>query len=83
MKKLFVVLFKSVEKRMSPSVYFFETEEEARSYIEKYCSINKLKICSSLGWQYNDEERNDLDDYRVEDADGDSYYFVIYKRIIA
>lgn len=78
MMEVFNVLYKGNEIRVNPFCKAFLKEEDARKWIVKSCGKMSLTIKSSLGW--NDD--NSMDDYRVEDKDGNSYYFVIYKQLI-
>jgi len=47
-------------------------------WIDYVCSLRNWTIKSRLGWN----EDKDIDDRRVEDKDGNTYYFVIYKQTI-
>jgi hypothetical protein len=76
MLEIYNVLFKGVEKNVTPFCLAFLKEEEAREWIESTCEVRGYIIKSTLGW--NDDMT--LDDYRVEDVNGNSYYFVIYKQ---
>ena len=76
MVEIYNVLYKGVEVQVNPFCLAFLKEEEAREWIKNSCDINSYSIKSSLGW--NEEET--MDDYRVEDKDGNSYYFVIFKQ---
>jgi hypothetical protein len=76
MVEIYNVLYKGVEIKVNPFCLAFLTEEEARSWIESTCDVKSYSIKSCLGW--NDEKT--MDDYRVEDKDGNSYYFVIFKQ---
>ena len=76
MLEIYNVLFKGVEINVSPFCLAFLKEEEARDWIESTCEVRGYIIKSTLGW--NDDMN--LDDYRVEDVNGNSYYFVIYKQ---
>ena len=71
------VLFKGVEKKVNPFAQAFESEEKAREWCIKFAHSRGLKICSTLGkWG----EEWEVDDYRLEDKEGNSYYLVIYKQ---
>jgi len=76
--KFYTVLFKAVEKAASvnPGVRVFKTEAECDVFIEDFCKRKGWVIKSRLGW--NDD--GTLDDRRVEDSEGMSYYFVIEKQ---
>ena len=76
MLEIYNVLYKGVEKNVTPFCLAFLREEEAREWIKSTCEVKGYIIKSRFGW--NDDM--DLDDYRVEDKDGNSYYFVIYKQ---
>ena len=73
---IYNVLLKAVEKahRFNPSCNAFRTEEEAMAHIKKNSYIHRLKICSSM------EHEDGSVDFRFEDADEDSYYYVIFKQ---
>ena len=72
---IYNVLFKGVEKRITPICVAFATEEEARDYIETRIEASEeLTLKSTLGWS------NNIDDYRLEDKEENSYYFVIYRQ---
>lgn len=72
------VLFKGVELRITPKCIAFYNEENARVFIEKHADDRDLEIKSSMGWN----EDNTIDDYRAEDAQGNSYYYVLYRQVI-
>lgn len=74
--EVYNVLYKGVEINVTPFCLAFLREEEARSWIEQTCETKNFTIKSTLGW--NDAQT--IDDYRVEDKDGNSYYFVIFKQ---
>jgi hypothetical protein len=76
--KFYTVLFKAVEKAASlnPGVRVFKTETECVGFIEDFCKRKGWSIKSRLGW----DEEGTLDDRRVEDSEGMSYYFVIEKQ---
>lgn len=76
MVDIYNVLFKGVEVKVEPFCIAFSTEEKARHWIKSFCDANAISIKSSMGW--NDDKT--MDDYRVEDKDGNSYYFVIVKQ---
>jgi len=74
--EVFNVLYKGVEINVTPFCLAFLREEEAHDWIEQACETKNLTIKSSLGW----DESGTVDDYRVEDREGNSYYFVIFKQ---
>jgi len=74
---VFNVLFKGVEKNVTPFAQIFATEEKAREWCRKVAIAQGLEIKSTLG--KSDDEWT-LDDYRLEDKEGNSYYLVIYKQ---
>ena len=76
MLEIYNVLYKGVEKNVTPFCLAFLREEEAIEWIESTCDVKSYTIKSTLGW--NDDMT--FNDYRVEDKDGNSYYFVIYKQ---
>ena len=71
MTTIFNVLFKSVEKYSTPFCRAFSTMEKAENFIEECCEKSNFTIKSNLHVE-------DLKDYRVEDKEGNSYYFVIF-----
>jgi hypothetical protein len=76
MVEIYNVLYKGVEVQVDPFCLAFLTEEEARIWILSTCEVKSYSIKSCLGW--NDDMT--MDDYRVEDKDGNSYYFVIFRQ---
>lgn len=73
------VLFKCVEKRdLNPHAKVFGSEQEARDYCHKVAESYGFEIRSSMGWN----EDKTIDDYRLEDEDGNSYYLVIYRQTL-
>ena len=74
--KIINVLFKGVEIKTHTWCKAFSTEDKARNFIENYCEREGLKIRSLLGWN----EEKTMDDYRVEDEDGNTFYFVLYRQ---
>jgi hypothetical protein len=72
------VLFKGVELRVTPFCKPFHNEDKAREFILQNAEERGLTIMSSMGW--NDNET--IDDYRAEDAQGNSYYYVLYRQEI-
>jgi hypothetical protein len=72
------VLIKGVEKKNINICQAFFKEEEMDKWIDYVCSLRNWTIKSRLGWN----EDKDIDDRRVEDKDGNTYYFVIYKQTI-
>lgn len=76
MIEIYNVLYKGVEVNVFPMCIAFLTEEEARSWIKSTCEVKSYSIKSSLGW--NDDKT--VDDYRVEDNYGNSYYFFIFRQ---
>lgn len=76
MVEIYNVLYKGVEVQVNPFCLAFLKEEEARQWIENSCDINSYSIKSCLGWN----EEKTMDDYRVEDKDGNTFYFVIFKQ---
>jgi len=75
---IFNVLIKGVEVKNINYCEAFRTEEEVDKFVEKVCSLRNWNIKSRMGW--NDD--NDIDDRRVEDSNGNTYYFVIYRQTI-
>jgi hypothetical protein len=72
------VLFKGVELKVTPGCKVFLNEDTAREFILKNAKERNLQIKSSMGWN----EDNTIDDYRAEDAQGNSYYYVLYRQTI-
>jgi hypothetical protein len=72
------VLIKGVEVKDINYCEAFRTEEEVDNFVDKVCSLRNWTIKSRMGW--NDE--NNIDDRRVEDSNGNTYYFVIYRQTI-
>ena len=77
---IYNVLVKGIEKRIIPTCKAFGNEDAARKWIEKEIERWGWDLKSRAGW-YEDAE-GDFDDYRCEDDEGNSYYFVIYKQEI-
>ena len=71
--EIFNVLYKGVEKNITPFCLAFLKEEDARSWIESVCDVKSFSIKSTFGWS----DDNTWDDYRVEDKDDNTFYFVI------
>jgi len=76
MVEIYNVLYKGVEVPVNPFCLAFLKEEQAREWIESVCDVKSYSIKSSFGW--NDSRT--MDDYRVEDKDGNTFYFVIYRQ---
>ena len=76
MLEIYNVLYKGVEVQVNPFCLAFLKEEEARQWIESTCEFNGYIIKSTFGGSEDDT----WDDYRVEDKDGNTFYFVIYKQ---
>lgn len=74
--EIFNVLIKGVEVKDINFCKAFTTEEKADKWIEETCLKKNWTIKSSFGWN----ESNTIDDRRVEDKNGNSYYFVIYRQ---
>ena len=73
-----IVLFKGVEIKTSPICRPFREEQDARDFCEEKARQWGLVIKSTFGGY---EDRG-VDDYRCEDAEGNSYYFVLTKHEI-
>jgi hypothetical protein len=67
------VLFKGVEIKMTPFCKVFLTSEEAEKWIDSVCNAQEWRKCSSYASDI-------ISDWRVEDKDGNTYYFVTYKQ---
>jgi hypothetical protein len=78
MTEVFNVLYKGNEIKVNPFCKVFLKEEDARKWIEDTCDKMSFKMKSSLNWN----EEMSMDDYRVEDEQGNSYYFVIFRQSI-
>lgn len=76
MVEIYNVLYKGVEVEVNPFCLAFLKEEEARKWIESTCEVKGYNIKSCLGWN----EEGTMDDYRLEDKDGNTFYFVIFKQ---
>jgi hypothetical protein len=75
------VLFKGVEKNSYRINYAkcFATFEEACNYAQEDANNKNLTIKSSMGFLHGDENTvGSLTDYRCEDEQENSYYYVIY-----
>ena len=77
--EIFNVLVKSVEVKLNPTCKAFLKEKDASKWCEDICEKMSWTIKSGLGW--NDDLT--FDDYRVEDKNGNTYYFVIYRQRLA
>ena len=76
--EIFNVLIKGVEVKDINYCEAFKTEEEVDKFVEKVCSLRNWTIKSRMGWGLVE----DIDDRRVEDSNGNSYYFVIYRQTL-
>ena len=76
--EIFNVLIKGVEVKDINYCEAFRTEEQVNKFVERVCSLRNWTIKSRMGW--NDD--NDMDDRRVEDSSGNTYYFVIYRQTV-
>jgi len=72
------VLIKGIEVKDINFCQAFTNEVTVNKWIEEICLKNKWIIKSRMGW--NDD--NTIDDRRVEDEKGNTYYFVIYKQLL-
>jgi len=81
------VLFKGVEKNPSSRNWAraFGSYQEAEDYMGKWSEREGLKPCSTMGWLKTGYEGvthqytvGAMNDWRMEDDDGNSYYFVIH-----
>ena len=86
---IYNVLFKSVETNHSPFAKAFKTKEEAINYVEETCDKHGFEMKSTMeqmysGWDAEEEEAfvPTWFDNRVEDKDGNSFYFVTYTQTI-
>jgi hypothetical protein len=76
--ELFNVLIKGVEVKDINFCKVFLTEKQAHDYINETCLSKNWVQKSSMGWN----ENNTIDDVRVEDIKGNTYYFVIYRQFL-
>lgn len=76
--EVFNVLIKGVEVKDINFCKAFTTEEKAVKWIEETSLKNDWTIKSRSGW--NDD--NTIDDRRVENKEGNTYYFVIYRQTL-
>ena len=76
--EIFNVLIKGVEVKDINFCKAFTTETLVDEWIDKICTANNWTQKSRMGW--NDD--NTMDDRRVEDKGGNTYYFVIYRQIL-
>jgi len=80
------VLFKGVEKNPSSRNWAraFGSYQEAEEYMGKWAKSRNLKVCSEMGWTKGEDWEahqytvGAMNDWRMEDDDGNSYYFVIH-----
>jgi hypothetical protein len=75
--KVFNVMFKGEEVKTIPFAKVFATKEESEAYINEKCKKHGLTIKSSLDSGDGDEPLI-WSDYRTEDKDGNTYFFVTY-----
>lgn len=74
--EIFNVLIKGIEVKDVNYCKAFLREDVMDTWIEEICRIRNWTIKSRIGWI----EDNKLDDRRVEDLNGNTYYFVIYRQ---
>ena len=73
------VLFKGVEIKPTPFCKVFNNIEDAYSFCLASAKKQELKIMSTSGFISGDEDTvGSCTDYRCEDKDGNTYYYVIY-----
>lgn len=70
------VLIKGVEVKDITFCKGFLTEASANEWIDAICIKNDWLQKSQMGWN----EANDMNDVRVEDLKGNTYYFVLYRQ---
>lgn len=75
---IYNVLFKGVEIKINPYCKAFRTEKEVDDYVQHMCETKDLRVCSTMGW---DDDFN-VNDYRLEDSKGNTYYYVVYRQAI-
>ena len=84
---VWTVLFKGVENNPGSRNWAraFGSYQEAEDYMGKWAKEEGLKTCSTMGWDkrgyggaVNEYTVGAMNDWRMEDDDGNSYYFVIH-----
>ena len=77
---IYNVLFKGVEITNSTFAIAFATLKEAYAFAKNNAEKRNLTIKSELGFGEEQGEfiKDSLTDYRCEDKDGNSYYYIIY-----
>lgn len=75
---IYNVIIHGVESRISPFGKAFQTIEKANSYAEWVCEERKWTVKSFCTM----EDDGDSADFRAEDADGNTFYLVIFKQTI-
>lgn len=76
---VFNVLFKGVEIKINPQCQAFATYEQAEEWVYEQCRRGGFHPKSEMGI---DEDNFVYNDFRVEDDEGNSYYFVVFKQKI-
>ena len=76
--EVFNVLIKGVEVKDINFCEVFRTEQDVHKYIDETCTKMNWDKKSRMGW--NDD--NTIDDVRVENEKGNTYYFVIYRQTL-
>ena len=76
--EVFNVLIKGVEVKDINFCKVFRTEQDAHEYIDETCIKMSWAKKSSMGWN----DANTVDDVRVENEKGNTYYFVIYRQTL-
>lgn len=72
--KIYNILFKGVEIKVSPFCKAFRTFHDAETWVNMQCEKAGLTIKSTMGW--NEDET--INDFRCEDTNGNTFYFVVY-----
>lgn len=77
------VMFYGIEQRNKTFAKCFGSYEEANKFMDEYAENQRLTFRSEMGWtKGRDWEVNQFtigatNDHRLDDKDGNSYYFVI------
>jgi hypothetical protein len=75
----YIVTWHGIETPHKSKPYAFSTEEKAREFIMKTAEKNHHTIKSCLNGSL---DNCDEDDYRAEDNEGNSFYYVLYSVFI-
>lgn len=75
----YIVTWHGIETHHQSKPYAFSTEEKAREFIMKTAKKNHHTIKSCLNGSLDE---HDVDDYRAEDNEGNSFYYMLYRVFI-